>query len=75
MPAGIPRRLLKVKGLYTDIPERLEIDVTNLKLGKSIQVGALNFDKLELLDAKDAVVCSVQLTRAARGAAAAASAE
>ncbi|HIS09843.1 MAG TPA: 50S ribosomal protein L25/general stress protein Ctc [Candidatus Avibacteroides excrementipullorum] len=72
---NLQKRLLKVKGLYTDIPEKLEIDVTNLKLGKSIQVGALNFDKLELLDAKDAVVCSVQLTRAARGAAAAASAE
>ena len=35
-------------------------------------VGELHFDGLELVNAKNAVVCAVQLTRAARGAAAAA---
>jgi large subunit ribosomal protein L25 len=64
-------RKLKVKALYKDIPEKLEIDITNLGLGKTIQVGALHFDKLELVNAKNAVVCAVRLTRAARGAAAA----
>jgi large subunit ribosomal protein L25 len=39
-------------------------------LGKSIQVGQLNFEDVEILNAKNAVVCRVQLTRAARGAAA-----
>lgn len=67
---NLQMRLLKVKGLYTDVPEKLVVDVTNLGLGKSIQVGALSFPGLELLNAKNAVVCSVQLTRAARGAAA-----
>lgn len=67
---NLQMRLLKVKGLYTEVPEKLVIDVTNLGLGKSIQVGALNFPGLEVLNAKNAVVCSVQLTRAARGAAA-----
>ncbi|MFT3993099.1 MAG: 50S ribosomal protein L25/general stress protein Ctc [Dysgonomonas sp.] len=63
-------RKLKVKASYTQVPEKLHIDVTNLSLGKSIQVGELNFDGLELLNAKNAVVCRVQLTRAARGLAA-----
>lgn len=63
-------RKLKVKALYNDVPEKLHIDVTSLALGKSIQVGELSFDKLELLNAKNAVVCRVQLTRAARGLAA-----
>ncbi len=63
-------RKLKVKAAYTNIPERLNIDVTNLGLGKSLQVGALSFDGLEITNAKNAVVCSVRLTRAARGAAA-----
>ena len=65
---------LRVKAIYTDIPERLVINVDNLGLGKTMAVGDLHFDKLELMNAKNAVVCAVQLTRAARGAAAAAAA-
>jgi large subunit ribosomal protein L25 len=65
-------RKLKIKGLYMDIPETLDIDVTNISLGKTLQVGALKFDKLELITPKQAVVCSVKLTRVARGLAAAA---
>ena len=63
-------RKLKVKALYNKVPEKVHIDVTDLTLGKSIQVGELSFDGLELLNAKNAVVCRVQLTRAARGLAA-----
>ncbi|MBQ8602978.1 MAG: 50S ribosomal protein L25/general stress protein Ctc [Bacteroides sp.] len=65
-------RKLKVKALYSAIPERLVIDVTPLGLGKTIKVGELSYEGLELLNAKDAVVCAVKLTRAARGAQAAA---
>jgi large subunit ribosomal protein L25 len=63
---------LKVRAPYTAIPERLIINVDSLGLGKTLQVGELNFEGLELVNAKNAVVCAVQLTRAARGAAAAA---
>ncbi|MDE5811519.1 MAG: 50S ribosomal protein L25/general stress protein Ctc [Muribaculaceae bacterium] len=65
---------LKVRAIYSAIPERLIINVDNLGLGKTLQVGELSFDGLELVNAKNAVVCAVQLTRAARGAAAAAAA-
>ncbi len=61
-------RKLKVKALYTAIPERLVVNVSSLGLGKTIKVGELSFDGLTLLNAKDAVVCAVKLTRAARGA-------
>lgn len=63
---------LKVRAPYTEIPERLVINVDHLGLGKTLQVGDLHFEGLELVNAKNAVVCAVQLTRAARGAAAAA---
>ncbi|MDE7152301.1 MAG: 50S ribosomal protein L25, partial [Candidatus Amulumruptor sp.] len=63
---------LKVRAPYTEIPERLVINVDNLGLGKTLQVGELHFEGLELVNAKNAVVCAVQLTRAARGAQAAA---
>ena len=64
-------RKLKVKALYNQIPERLVVNVTNLGLGKTIKVGELSFEGLELLNAKEVVVCAVKLTRAARGAQAA----
>lgn len=63
---------IKVKAIYTEIPERLIVNVDNLELGKTLQIGDLHFEGLELMNAKNAVVCAVQLTRAARGAAAAA---
>lgn len=67
-------RKLKVKAAYTEIPERLVINVDHLGLGKTLQIGELHFEGLELVSPKEAVVCAVQLTRAARGAAAAAAA-
>lgn len=63
-------RKLKVKALYKSVPEKLHINIEHLALGKSVQVGELSFDGLELLNATNAVVCRVQLTRAARGLAA-----
>ncbi|MDR2815532.1 MAG: 50S ribosomal protein L25/general stress protein Ctc [Proteiniphilum sp.] len=63
-------RKLKVKALPPKLPEELVVNVEKLELGKSIQVGQLHFDDVEILNAKNAVVCRVQLTRAARGAAA-----
>lgn len=60
-------RKLKVKALYTHIPEKLDIDVTNLDLGKTIKVGEVSFENLEILNAKAVVICAVRLTRAARG--------
>ena len=65
---------LRVKALYTAIPERLVLNVDHLGLGKTMQVGEIHIDGLELVNAKNAVVCAVQLTRAARVAAAAAAA-
>ncbi|MDO4695251.1 50S ribosomal protein L25/general stress protein Ctc [Porphyromonas sp.] len=67
---SLDMRKLKVKALYNNVPEKLTIDVSKLGLGKTIQVGSLSFDNIELLNAKNAVVAAVRLTRAARGAAA-----
>ena len=59
---------LKVKAVYNQMPERVVINVDNVKLGQSLKVGELHYEGLELMNAKNAVVCAVQLTRAARGA-------
>ena len=68
-------RKLVVKAPYKQIPEKLDIDVTAITIGKSIKAGELNFDGLEIITPKDVVICSIKMTRAAAAAAAAASAE
>lgn len=65
---NLSMKKIKVKAPYTDIPERVVINVDNLGLGKTLQIGDLHFEGLELMNAKNAVVCAVALTRAARGA-------
>ena len=65
---SLQMRKLKVKAIYSQIPEKLTINVDHLGLGKTIQVGALHFEGLEVSNANNAVVCAVHLTRAARGA-------
>jgi large subunit ribosomal protein L25 len=68
---SLQMRYLKVSGLRKDLPETLSIDISNLGLGKSILVGELSFPNLLIMNAKSAVIVTVKLTRAARGAAAA----
>ena len=64
-------RKINVTAPYQQIPEHLDIDVTALKIGKSIKVGELSFEGLEITTSKDVVVCSVKMTRQAQQAAAA----
>ena len=65
-------RKIDVTAPYKQIPEILEIDVTNLGLGKAIKVGELSFEGLTLATPAQVVVCSVKETRASKAAAAAA---
>ncbi len=61
---------VKVKGIYTDIPERIVVNVSDLAIGQAIKVGSLKFDKFELANSKDLVITGVRATRAAATAAA-----
>lgn len=63
-------RKLKVKAVYSNIPEKLVINVAHLGLGKTIKVGELNFEGLELMNSTEVVVCQVKMTRSAMAAAA-----
>ena len=65
-------RKIDVTAPYKQIPEVLDIDVTNLALGKAIKVGELSFEGLTLATPAQVVVCSVKETRASKAAAAAA---
>ena len=61
---------VKVKGIYTDIPERIIVNVDNIAIGHAIKVGDLKFDNYELASSKDLVITGVRATRAAAAAAA-----
>ena len=67
---SLEMRKLRVKAVASKMPESVTINVEKLELGKTIQVRALSFEGLEILNTPNAVVCAVKLTRAARGAAA-----
>lgn len=59
----IKKRSLKVRGLASDIPEFLPIDITNLKIHHSVKVADLSFDKIELVDPKITTILSVATSR------------
>lgn len=56
---------VKVKGLYNNIPERIVVNVEDIKIGHSIKVSDLHFDNYELVSSKDLVITGVRATRAA----------
>ena len=56
-------RKIDVTAPYQVIPEHLDIDVKDLRIGKSIKVGQLSYEGLDIATGKDVVVCSVKMTR------------
>ncbi|MBR3398295.1 MAG: 50S ribosomal protein L25/general stress protein Ctc [Prevotella sp.] len=62
-------RKVNVTAKYQDIPETLDIDVTNMTIGKSIKVGDLKFEGLEMATSKEVVVCTIKATRKSNAAA------
>lgn len=64
------KRYLKVRGLVKDMPEVLDIDITELNIGGVIKVANLKFDKIELLDPAQSMVVGIVSSRvAAKGGA------
>ncbi|MCQ2069377.1 MAG: 50S ribosomal protein L25/general stress protein Ctc [Bacteroidaceae bacterium] len=61
-------RRVKAKALYTAIPEKIEIDVTPLTIGKSFKVGDLQVEGIQFTSPKEAVICTVMSTRSAAAA-------
>lgn len=53
------RHKLEVECLPKNIPEHIVIDVTSLKLGDSIHISDLNYEDLEFLESKEAMIVQV----------------
>jgi large subunit ribosomal protein L25 len=58
-------RRLTVDGLPKDLPEAIVLDITKLKIGKSIRVSQIEIPGVKFLDPANAVVVSVKMARGA----------
>lgn len=58
-------RKLSVRALPKDLPDSIEIDITNLRIGQSIRVSEVVTGDFEILNLQKAVVCSIAQARGA----------
>jgi large subunit ribosomal protein L25 len=56
---------LAVRGMHSDLPDSIVVDINKLELGKSIRVTDMNVKNIELLDPAENSVVSCLVTRAA----------
>jgi len=54
---------LKVKGLISNIPDAINVNIDQLDLGQSIKVKNIDASNIELLDNKDNAIVTVKMTR------------
>jgi large subunit ribosomal protein L25 len=54
---------LKVKGLISNIPDAINVNIDQLDLGQSIKVKNIEASNIELLDNKDNAIVTVKMTR------------
>lgn len=60
-------KYLKVKALPKDMPEYISVDVSELKLGKSIKVGELPGGDYEILNSPLVTLAGIEVPRALKG--------
>jgi len=56
-------RRMRVKGLPGDLPDFIEADITNLKIGNKLYVTALESDNFKIMHPENTVVCQVRTSR------------
>ena len=61
------RRVLKVRGLVGNLPDVLDVDITNVAIGDVIKIGDLSYDRLEILDPSRSMVFAVVSSRISKG--------
>jgi large subunit ribosomal protein L25 len=56
-------RKLKVKALPADLPDEIEVDVTNLKISESIRVKDVKLKEAQVLDLPNNIITAVKMPR------------
>ena len=60
-------RKLRVRGMAANIPDFIDVNVSELDLGKSVRVGQIPIENLEMLEEASNPVASIEIPRALRG--------
>ncbi|MEL6133302.1 MAG: 50S ribosomal protein L25 [Bacteroidota bacterium] len=68
----VQMRKVKVKGVPSQLPDKINVDVSALDLGETIKLGAANLEGITLISPPSAAVATVIIPRALRSAQAAA---
>jgi len=61
----VPRRKLKIKALPNDLPDFIEADITELKIGSKLYVNALKNDSYKIMHPDNTVIAQVRTSRVA----------
>ena len=61
-------RKLLISGFLKDLPDQLNLDVTDLVLGKAITAGDLKYDNIRIMSPRGTIICMVKMTRASTSA-------
>ena len=64
----VSSRKLRVSAMMANLPDLLEVDSTNLMIGKQIVAGDLNYEGVTIVSPKATIICSVRPTRATQQA-------
>lgn len=56
-------RKLKVSAQMKNLPDQLDVDITNLGIGERITAGDLKYDDVAIISPKTTIICSVKATR------------
>jgi large subunit ribosomal protein L25 len=59
----LKRRTIRLKAFLKDLPDALEVDITDLEIGMSIKIQELSYENLEILDPGRAMVVAVISSR------------
>jgi large subunit ribosomal protein L25 len=57
------QRMLKVRGLADKLPGQIDINIESLQIGKTVAVGDIKIDGVEVLNPKNISVVSVNMSR------------
>lgn len=64
----VSSRKLRISAMMENLPDVLEVDSTNLLIGKQIVAGDLHYEGVNIVSPKATIICSVRPTRATQQA-------
>ncbi|MCR5243554.1 MAG: 50S ribosomal protein L25 [Bacteroidales bacterium] len=57
------QRELRISALMKNLPDQLDVDITELGIGQNIVAGDLHYDNVTILSPKSTIICGVKATR------------